>query len=275
MSNSADFLKGVATTVVLACVVYGGYRVYQSREPEPVEEPLTVQERLAQIEPEKIVAARERPEEAYMQAANEDLPPFLAFLDHDLDITDEVVQEYVNVFDRLKGQFPANTPKEIVSAIFTVHNAEAEVGFMSYMDAMRYLSTGVAAPGGRKTPDQVLEARLAPGMRPSNDCAIVAMEVYQSILAEYYKPIIEAERLEQERLQAEAHAEYQRKLELQRMMHDNFAEARQRGAAKNAARDQRAAERAQEYQRRVDEAYNNYRRQALRDANWRNRWTRW
>lgn len=272
---TADFLKGVATTIVLAGLAFGGYLAYTGREIESVETPPTIEERLAQIPPEQIEAARERPEQAYLQAKNEDLGPFLAFLDHDLDITDEVVEEYVTIFNRLNSQFPANTPKEVVNAIFIVHNAEAEVGFMRYMDAMRYLSAGVAAPGGQRTPDQVIAGRLSPANVPSNDCSIVALQVYESLLAEYYKPIIEAELQEQQRLQAEAQAEYQRKLDFQQMMHDNFAEARERGAAKNAARDQRAAERAQEYQRRVDEAYRNYRQRAIRDSNWRQRWTNW
>jgi hypothetical protein len=265
MAITSENVKGGVVAFVIAGIGFGGYTVFQNRQEANSNKPMSVETAFEEVSPDRINAARDTPEQVYMTAKDENLPLFLAFLDHDLEIIDETVAEYQRVFDRIDKYYASNTPKQIVQGIFDIEGASAEIGFMTYMEAMQYLLTTVPNSFDVETATSFA----------TKDCLQVAEDVHKRIVVEYYRPMIEAEEAEQAQQQAQANYEWKLHQQALTQIDRNVADMRQRGSAKNAARDARAAERERRYMQQVNFQQNQLQNQIRQDSNRRNNWNRW
>jgi hypothetical protein len=158
-----------------------------------------------------------------------------------------------------------DTPKQIVHAIVDIHDASTVVGPMTYLECIEKLLATIPSGFDPAT------ARTQP-RQPVHE---VAASIHRQLVDAYYEPIIQAEIAEQQTQQAEAAYQAQLKQQIDAQLQRNLAAMRERGAARNLARDAAQAERNRIYQQRIEWAYHDFQRRLAQDENLRRRWQRW
>lgn len=192
-----------------------------------------VQEKIKEVGPEKLEQARQDPRGTFIQAKDENLPAFLAFLDLDTSVTDAAVAEYRALLDKLVKYY-GDTPKDVVQAVFTIQEASLYYPELTYLQCLQYLNDTIV-------PDAAAKPAEAGNVRQAGE------QIHGMLVMRYFEPM---------RQQQAAQAEYQARVDAS--INQNLAAAQARGQARNELRNQDVAARNNLRMQHLNWSYGEY-----------------
>ena len=179
--------KGIVIGLVVAALGFVVYSQLIVPAVEPAEK--TVAQLKAEVDPSNVELARASPEAALAQLDIKDFSAFIAFLDLDMAVTDQSLDTYRHVFERVAGYYANDTPVQIVEAIFRIHETREYFYTLTFWESLEYIQDTVPASFDPESPSGQSTKRVR----------VAADEIHDYLVAAYMKPQIEA--LEQRQAQ--------------------------------------------------------------------------